>query len=194
MGHFMSLEEGPHLPLGPGFRVGLGGEHRSRAGSWRLKRWWRVASAARGPLLSSGSGPCTRLKARATGSFRDWVPGCQRQWRWRLRVPGAPGQKPLLQGTQCVLRTLHILRAAALIFPLSRAWAPSASCEVFFLTEPPPLPCPSPHAQDDLSCAATPSLPRQRQSVSSARLSRHHRQHVGAAHGGPNEATKGKGP
>lgn len=86
VGHFMSLEEGPlTCPLGPGFRVGLGGEHRSRGRQLASPKGGGVGSLAQGPLLSSGSGPCTWWPGaqgnRVLQGLGAWV--SVRQWRWR---------------------------------------------------------------------------------------------------------------
>lgn len=75
----------PHLPLGPRLRVGLGGEHQSQGRQLASPKGGGVGSLAQGPLLSSGSGPCTWWPGaqgnRVLQGLGAWV--SVRQWRWR---------------------------------------------------------------------------------------------------------------
>ena len=152
----------PHLPFGPRFQGGARwGAPEPGQAAGVSKRWWRGEPGA-GPPAQFRLWPL-HLVARCSGQPCASGTGCLgvcEAVAVALRVPWAPGQKPLLQGIANVCwGHCTILRAAALISPFSRGCPSISSCEVFFLTEPAALPCPSPHAQDDLSCAATPSLP-----------------------------------
>lgn len=153
------------------------------------KRWWRGEPGA-GPPAQFRLWPL-HLVARCSGQPCASGTGCLgvcEAVAVALRVPWASGQKPLLQGIADVCwGHCTILRAPALISPFSRGCPSISFCEVFFLTEPaalqPALPPPSPHAQDDLSCACHPQPALASGTVSSASFMAIHRQHVGTAHG-----------